>query len=228
MYVAKLRNRSFNDSNLFNDLVPYHDDYIAKQEVKRLVDVVGASMGLLALSPVLLLIAVAIKVTSKGPVFFVQQRYGYRRRLFRMFKFRSMVQNAPQLLEQLEGANEAQGPIFKIRNDPRITPLGRFLRATSLDELPQLWNVLIGNMSLVGPRPMTIRDVSLFSDAALMRRFTVKPGITGLWQVHGRNALSFDAWIEMDFSYIDRWSLALDFEILAKTVPVVIRRSGAV
>ena len=228
MYVAKLRNRSFNDSNLFNDLVPYHEDYIAKQEVKRLVDVLGASIGLLVLSPVLLLIAVAIKVTSKGPVFFLQQRYGYRRRLFRMFKFRSMVQNAPQLLEQLEGANEAQGPIFKIRNDPRITPLGRFLRATSLDELPQLWNVLIGNMSLVGPRPMTIRDVSLFSDAALMRRFTVKPGITGLWQVHGRNALSFDAWIEMDFSYIDEWSLALDFEILAKTVPVVIRRSGAV
>jgi lipopolysaccharide/colanic/teichoic acid biosynthesis glycosyltransferase len=180
------------------------------------------------LSPLLCFIALAIKITSKGPVFFVQQRYGYRRRLFRMFKFRSMVTNAPQLMEQLEAANEASGPIFKIRQDPRITPLGRFLRATSLDELPQLWNVLIGNMSLVGPRPMSVRDVSRFNEATLMRRFTVKPGVTGLWQVSGRNALSFDTWIQMDFSYIDRWSLALDLEILARTVPVVFKGTGGV
>lgn len=228
MYSAKVQYNTSNDSHLFSDLVPYHEEYIARQEAKRLLDVVGALIGLILLSPALLLIALAIKVTSKGPVFFSQQRFGYRRRLFRMFKFRSMVNNAQQLMEQLEAANEATGPIFKIRNDPRITRLGRFLRATSLDELPQLWNVLVGNMSLVGPRPMSVRDVSLFNEAILMRRFTVKPGITGLWQVSGRHALSFDKWIELDFHYIDRWSLALDLEILARTVPVVLRRTGGV
>jgi exopolysaccharide biosynthesis polyprenyl glycosylphosphotransferase len=228
MYVSKVRYNTFSDSELFNDLVPYHEDYVARQEVKRLLDVVGALIGLTLLSPVFLLIAVAIKITSKGPVFFTQQRYGYRRRLFRMLKFRSMVNNAPQLMEKLESANEATGPIFKIRNDPRITRVGRFLRATSLDELPQLWNVLIGNMSLVGPRPMSVRDVSLFNEATLMRRFTVKPGITGLWQISERNAFSFDKWIELDFNYIDSWSLALDLEILVRTLPVVLRRTGAV
>jgi lipopolysaccharide/colanic/teichoic acid biosynthesis glycosyltransferase len=174
------------------------------------------------------LAAIAIRATSEGPVFFAQQRYGYRRRKFRMFKFRSMVANAPDLLAELEGQNEAAGPIFKIRQDPRITPVGQLLRTTSIDELPQLWNVLIGDMSLVGPRPMTVRDVSLFSEATLMRRFSVKPGITGLWQVSGRSDASFDQWIKFDFSYIDDWSLGLDFRILARTVGVVLKRSGAV
>jgi lipopolysaccharide/colanic/teichoic acid biosynthesis glycosyltransferase len=161
-------------------------------------------------------------------VLFVHQRYGARRRLFDMYKFRSMVSNAVDLMPQLESLNEATGPVFKIKQDPRITPLGRFLRASSIDELPQLWNVLIGDMSLVGPRPLQVRDVSLFSDPALMRRFSVKPGITGLWQVNGRSDVSFDQWMQFDFLYIDDWSLGLDFRILAKTVGAVVRRTGAV
>jgi lipopolysaccharide/colanic/teichoic acid biosynthesis glycosyltransferase len=145
-----------------------------------------------------------------------------------MYKFRSMVKNAPDLMNELERQNEAAGPIFKMRRDPRVTRLGRFLRAASLDELPQLLNVLFGHMSLVGPRPMSVRDVSLFSEATLMRRFTVKPGITGLWQVSGRSSVSFDQWIKLDFNYIDDWSLALDFWILARTVKAVVKRTGAV
>jgi lipopolysaccharide/colanic/teichoic acid biosynthesis glycosyltransferase len=139
-----------------------------------------------------------------------------------------MVKNAPELMKELEEQNEAAGPIFKIRRDPRVTRLGRVLRASSLDELPQLWNVLLGHMSLVGPRPMSVRDVSLFSEATLMRRFIVKPGITGLWQVCGRSALNFDQWMKLDFRYIDGWSLALDFQILARTVRAVVKRTGAV
>jgi lipopolysaccharide/colanic/teichoic acid biosynthesis glycosyltransferase len=145
-----------------------------------------------------------------------------------MCKFRSMVPNAAELMTSLEKHNEACGPIFKIKNDPRITPFGRFLRRSSLDELPQLWNVLLGDMSLVGPRPMSVRDVSLFSEAQLMRRFRVRPGITGSWQVSARGSLSFDQWIALDFAYIDNWSLGLDLKILARTVPAVLRRSGAV
>jgi len=138
-----------------------------------------------------------------------------------------MVHNAADLMTGLEQQNEASGPIFKIKNDPRITPLGRFLRRTSLDELPQLLNVLQGTMSLVGPRPMSVRDVSLFSQAQLMRRFSVRPGMTGSWQVAARGSLNFDQWIALDFAYIDDWSLGLDLKILAQTLPAVLRRSGA-
>lgn len=228
LYVATVKQNSMDSRGLFNELVPLPEHYIAAQVVKRLVDIAGSLVGLFALAPVFLIVALAVKVTSKGPVFFSQQRFGYRRRLFRMYKFRSMVSNAPELMAPLESRNEASGPIFKIRHDPRITRLGRFLRVSSLDELPQLWNVLIGNMSLVGPRPMSVRDVSRFSEAMLMRRFTVKPGITGLWQVSGRGTLAFEKWIEMDFSYIDSWSLALDFHILARTIRVVLKGEGAV
>jgi len=228
MYVTTLKQNAFRSPELFSELVPIHERYVAAQVVKRLVDIVGSLMGLCLLSPVFLAVALAIKLTSKGPVVFAQDRFGHRRRLFRMYKFRSMVHNAPELMARLEAQNEASGPIFKIRHDPRVTPLGRFLRASSLDELPQLWNVLIGNMSLVGPRPMSVRDVLLFSEATLMRRFTVKPGITGLWQVSGRSTLGFEKWIEMDFNYIDSWSLALDFQILARTVRAVFKGTGAV
>jgi len=228
VYMTTLKQTAVRTPELFSELVSIHENYVVAQVVKRLVDIVGAVAGLCLLSPVFLLVALAVKATSKGPVFFVQDRFGRRRRLFRMYKFRSMVSNAPELMAQLEAQNEASGPIFKIRRDPRITPLGRFLRASSLDELPQLWNVLIGNMSLVGPRPMSVRDVSRFSEATLMRRFTVKPGITGLWQVSGRSSVGFEKWIEMDFNYIDRWSLALDFQILAKTVRAVLKGTGAV
>ena len=227
MYITTLKHSPSRSLELFNELVPFHEDYVAAQAVKRFVDIAGSLVGLCLLSPVFLAVALAVKATSKGPVFFSQERFGHRRRRFRMFKFRSMVSNAGELMADLESQNEANGPIFKIRNDPRITPLGRFLRISSLDELPQLWNVLIGNMSLVGPRPMSVRDVSLFSEATLMRRFTVKPGITGLWQVSGRSAVGFEKWIEMDFDYIDRWSLALDFQILARTVRVVLKGTGA-
>jgi lipopolysaccharide/colanic/teichoic acid biosynthesis glycosyltransferase len=127
----------------------------------------------------------------------------------------------------LEAQNEASGPIFKMKNDPRVTKFGNFLRKTSLDEIPQLWNVVLGDMSLVGPRPMSVRDVSLFSESTLMRRFSVQPGITGIWQVSGRSFLTFDQWIALDFQYIEDWSLELDLKILARTVPAVFRRSGA-
>jgi lipopolysaccharide/colanic/teichoic acid biosynthesis glycosyltransferase len=137
-----------------------------------------------------------------------------------------MVQDAPQLMAKLESQNEANGPIFKMANDPRITPLGRFLRKTSLDELPQLLNVIKGDMSLVGPRPMSVRDVSLFTEAQLMRRFSVRPGITGSWQVSARASLDFDQWVVLDCSYIENWSLALDLSILARTIPAVLKRSG--
>jgi exopolysaccharide biosynthesis polyprenyl glycosylphosphotransferase len=194
---------------------------------KRAFDVIFSLLAMLLLMPLLLVVACAVKLTSPGPVFFVQERYGYRRRKMRLIKFRTMVRDAETLLNSLEHLNEASGPIFKIRNDPRITPLGKFLRKTSIDELPQLWNVFIGDMSLVGPRPMSLRDVSLFSEANLLRRFRVKPGITGLWQISGRSNLTFDQGIALDFSYIDRWSFGLDMQILLATIPVIVRGSGA-
>jgi exopolysaccharide biosynthesis polyprenyl glycosylphosphotransferase len=194
---------------------------------KRIFDLTFSLLAMSMLMPMFLLVACAVKLTSPGPVFFVQERYGYRRRKMRLVKFRTMVREAESLLHSLEHLNEASGPIFKIRNDPRITTLGKILRKTSIDELPQLWNVFIGDMSLVGPRPMSLRDVSLFSEAHLLRRFRVKPGITGLWQISGRSNLTFDQWIALDFSYIDRWSFALDMQILLATIPVIVRGSGA-
>jgi exopolysaccharide biosynthesis polyprenyl glycosylphosphotransferase len=224
IHDRKLRQRSA----IFLELVPKDDGHLFAEAVKRALDVAVAALCLGVLAPVFVVIAVAVKLTSPGPVFFLQERYGWRRRLFRMWKFRSMVRNAPELMTALEKQNEAEGPIFKMKNDPRITPLGRFLRRTSLDELPQLWNVLLGDMSLVGPRPMSVRDVSLFSEAQLMRRFRVRPGMTGSWQVAARGSFSFDQWIALDFAYIDDWSLGLDLKILARTIPAVLKRSGAV
>jgi exopolysaccharide biosynthesis polyprenyl glycosylphosphotransferase len=228
LYVTTRKGRMSDELQMFTALVPSQERFLTTLTIKRVLDLIGAIVGLLLLAPLFLLTALAIRVTSKGPVFFVQERYGHRRRKFRMYKFRSMVANAPELMSQLEERNEAVGPIFKIRKDPRTTPLGRILRISSIDELPQLWNVLIGNMSLVGPRPMSIRDVSQFSEATLMRRFSVKPGITGLLQVNGRSNASFDHWIRSDISYIDNWSLGLDLRILARTIGVVVKGSGAV
>jgi exopolysaccharide biosynthesis polyprenyl glycosylphosphotransferase len=202
-----------------------HDDW--RLVVKRAIDLVAASAGLAVLSLLLIAIAIAIKVTSTGPVIFSQERFGYRKRRFRMYKFRTMVADAERRLPELESLNQATGAAFKIRNDPRITSIGRFLRRTSLDELPQLWNVVIGDMSLVGPRPMAVRDVSLFDEAWLMRRFSVRPGLTCLWQIGGRSNLSFEQWMNLDLQYIDRWSLRLDAKILARTLPAVLRREGA-
>jgi exopolysaccharide biosynthesis polyprenyl glycosylphosphotransferase len=195
--------------------------------VKRTFDILAASAGLLALSPVLLACAWLVWRSGPGPVLFSQPRYGYNRRLFRMYKFRTMVADAEQQQASLESQNEAAGPVFKIRRDPRITPIGRILRKTSIDELPQLFNVLKGDMSLVGPRPLPVRDVSRFNEASLMRRFSVRPGITCLWQVNGRSDTNFSQWVQLDLEYIDNWSLALDARILIKTVPAVLAGNGA-
>lgn len=202
-------------------------DRLGHRMIKRVFDIAVSATLLVLLVPLFLAIAVAIKVTDPGPALFIQERFGFRRRRFHLFKFRTMVVNAEKLMAELETKNEAVGPIFKIKADPRVTRLGRFLRASSLDELPQLWNVLRGDMSLVGPRPMSVRDVSLFSSAYLMRRFRVKPGITGLWQVSGRSNTTFDQWIALDFRYIDHWSLMLDLRILLRTIPAVFRGAGA-
>jgi exopolysaccharide biosynthesis polyprenyl glycosylphosphotransferase len=196
--------------------------------LKRGIDVVGSLALLILLSPVLLVVAVLIKLTSPGgPVFFAQKRVGINKRQFIMFKFRTMVPAAESIQEKLAHLNEMTGPVFKIKNDPRITPLGQFLRKTSIDELPQLFNVLAGDMSLVGPRAMSLRDYQLFNEDWQRRRFSVPPGITCLWQVHGRNTIPFEQWMILDMQYIDGWSLWLDIKILALTIPAVFRGSGA-
>jgi len=174
------------------------------------------------------LIALAIKLTSRGPVFFKQQRSGQNGRPFMLYKFRTMVTNAEQYQHELEAMNEMRGPVFKLTKDPRITPIGKFLRKYSLDELPQLWNVLRGDMSLVGPRPLPVDEVRRFSDLAHRRRLSVKPGLTCLWQIGGRNhIIDFKDWVRLDLEYIDNWSLWLDIKILLLTIPAVFRGTGA-
>jgi exopolysaccharide biosynthesis polyprenyl glycosylphosphotransferase len=195
--------------------------------LKRGFDVLVSLLLLLALAPLFALIAIGVKLSSRGPVFFVQERVGLRKRTFRLYKFRTMVPDAEARLEQLLHLNEAEGPVFKVRNDPRLVPLGALLRRTSLDELPQLWNVLKGDMSLVGPRPLPLRDVRGFPENALRRRFSVKPGITCVWQVSGRSDLGFEKWMELDLRYIEDWSFALDMKILLRTLPAVLRGTGA-
>jgi exopolysaccharide biosynthesis polyprenyl glycosylphosphotransferase len=197
---------------------------------KRAFDFLASFLLIILLSPLFLLVAFLVKLTSPGgPVFFVQDRIGFQKRRLKVIKFRTMVPGAEQSLTALERFNEASGPVFKIKNDPRVTLLGRFLRKTSIDELPQLFNVLTGDMSLVGPRPLPLRDYAGFSQDWHRRRFSVKPGITCLWQVYGRASLSlpFEKWMQMDMDYIDRWSLWLDFKILAQTLPAVIYGKGA-
>jgi exopolysaccharide biosynthesis polyprenyl glycosylphosphotransferase len=195
--------------------------------IKDSIDFVGGLALLVLCSPLLVAIAVAIKLTSTGPAIFVQERVGYNKRRFKMFKFRTMVVDAEEQQARLEDQNEADGPVFKIRNDPRVTPIGRWLRKTSLDELPQLLNIVLGDLSLVGPRPLPERDFRRFDQRWFNRRFSVKPGVTCIWQISGRSETSFDKWILQDLEYIDRWSLALDLKILFKTIPTVVRGTGA-
>jgi exopolysaccharide biosynthesis polyprenyl glycosylphosphotransferase len=195
--------------------------------LKRAIDVACALVGLVVLAPILAAAAIAVKLSSPGPILFIQERHGLHKRRFLMYKLRTMYVNAEVRQTELEAQNEASGPVFKIRDDPRITPVGRFLRRTSIDELPQLWNVLRGDMSLVGPRPLPVRDVQRFTEGALMRRFSVRPGVTGLWQVSARSSLDFEDWVRLDMQYIDDWSLTLDARILALTLPAVLRGSGA-
>jgi exopolysaccharide biosynthesis polyprenyl glycosylphosphotransferase len=194
---------------------------------KRVIDIVGSSLLLLLLAPLLGVIGLLITLDSPGPVFFAQERVGLNKRRFTMLKFRTMVDGSGEQQLMLEHFNEAVGPVFKIRDDPRITRLGKFLRRFSIDELPQLFNVIKGDMSLVGPRPLPLRDVARIDLHWHKRRFSIKPGITCLWQVNGRSNIDFDRWVQMDLDYIDRWSLALDLKILIKTIPAVFRGSGA-
>ena len=193
---------------------------------KRSFDLFVTLLGSILLSPVFLLIALAVKLTSRGPVFFAQERVGYHGRPFRILKFRTMVADAEERLEDLLHMNEATGPLFKMSNDPRVTRVGRFLRKLSLDELPQLFNVIRGDMSLVGPRPPLPREVAQYEDW-MMARLEVRPGITGLWQVSGRSELPFEDYVRLDLFYIENWSLAYDLFILAKTVPTLLTTRGA-
>jgi lipopolysaccharide/colanic/teichoic acid biosynthesis glycosyltransferase len=193
-----------------------------------MMDLAGALVLLVVTAPLLVLAAIAIKLESAGPVFFIQQRVGLSKRRFRMIKFRTMSADAEVRMKDIEHLNEKSGtPIFKIRNDPRITRVGKWLRKTSVDELPQLFNVLLGDMSIVGPRPLSVRDATRMEKAWQKRRFSVKPGLTCLWQVSGRSNLSFEQWMELDLEYIDRWSLGLDASILLRTIPAILLARGA-
>jgi exopolysaccharide biosynthesis polyprenyl glycosylphosphotransferase len=193
---------------------------------KRAFDLGATLIGVLLLSPVFIIVAGLIKLTSPGPVFFVQERNGCRGQIFKMYKFRSMVTNAEQLLKELESKNEVSGHMFKIKDDPRITWIGKLIRKTSIDELPQLFNVLKGDMSLVGPRPPIPREVVKY-DAWHKLRLSVKPGLTGLWQISGRNGIGFEDMVRLDLKYIRERGFWYDLKIIFKTVPVLIGDSKA-
>jgi len=194
---------------------------------KRVVDIVGASMLLVVGLPVFLVVALVIELTSRGPIIFRQERAGFHGRRFLMYKFRTMVKDAERMRDQVGHLNDRTGPVFKAAGDPRLTAAGRLLRKFSLDELPQLLNVLKGEMSLVGPRPLPMYEARQIKGAQ-RRRLAMRPGITGLWQVSGRDAVDFDGWMQMDLLYVDHWSLGLDLKILLRTIPVVVRGEGAV
>ena len=201
-------------------------EVLAKESIfysvtKRLIDIVGSLCGIILLSPLFLIVAILIKLEDpKGKVFFAQERNGKYPKTFKMYKFRSMVHNAEDLLKDLMDRNEQTGPVFKINDDPRITKVGKFIRKTSIDELPQLFNVLKGDMSLVGPRPPIPHEVDQYNSYQ-MQRLAVKPGLTCIWQVSGRNNIGFDEWVEMDIEYIKTRNLWLDIKLIFKTVGVL-------
>ena len=184
---------------------------------KRTIDIIGAGLGLILLSPIIAVVACAVKVTSKGPIFFSQKRVGKNGELFEMYKFRSMVVNAEELKGNLEDQNEMSGPMFKIKDDPRVTKVGKFIRKTSIDELPQLWNVLKGDMSLVGPRPSLPKEVEQF-DNWMFKRLSVRPGLTCYWQVSGRNNIDFEDWMKLDCRYVDERNLWKDIKLIFNTL----------
>ena len=203
-----------------------YSDVLGKESIlysvtKRLIDIVGSWCGIILLSPLFLIVAILIKLEDpKGKVFFAQERNGKYPKTFKMYKFRSMVHNAEDLLKDLMDRNEQTGPVFKINDDPRITKVGKFIRKTSIDELPQLFNVLKGDMSLVGPRPPIPHEVDQYNSYQ-MQRLAVKPGLTCIWQVSGRNNIGFDEWVEMDIEYIKTRNLWLDIKLIFKTVGVL-------
>ena len=227
IFSLKLSKSSITKYNGLSVVNIYTGPSIATQFlIKRFIDIVISVAALILFSPLFLVTALLIRMTSKGPAFFIQDRIGYNGRIFKCIKFRTMVENAEEIKRELIQHNEVSGPVFKIKHDPRITPLGRFLRKTSIDELPQLINVIRGEMSLVGPRPPVPGEVN---DYGLKdrRRLSMRPGITCLWQVNGRHSIPFEKWVELDKQYIDNWSLWLDLKILVKTIPVVLKCTGA-
>ena len=190
------------------------------EAIKRLIDIICSFVGILVLSPLFIIIAIIIKFTSKGPVFFSQKRVGRNGKEFDMYKFRSMVVNAEELKEKLAAQNEMSGPMFKMKDDPRVTKVGKFIRKTSIDELPQLWNILKGDMSLVGPRPSLPKEVAQF-DEWMYKRLEVKPGLTCYWQVSGRNNIDFEDWMKLDIRYVEEKNLWIDIKLIFKTVGVL-------
>ena len=204
----------------------FREQLLAQLMAKRVIDTVLSVTILSALSPLMLLISLTIKLTSRGPVFFAQKRVGMNQRVFVLYKFRSMVSGAEKMMESVAHLNDRDGPAFKIIDDPRITRIGKFLRRSSLDELPQLLNVIRGEMSLVGPRPPLPEEVRRYA-WLFRKRLSVKPGVTCIWQISGRNNVTFDRWMEMDHEYIENWSLWLDLKILLQTIPVVLLSKGA-
>ena len=226
------------DANLFTNKRYVRDtaSLLSKKDInkrqsflftKRLIDIIGSIVGLIGLSPIMVWAAYKIKQEENGsPVFFVQERVGKNGKTFKMYKFRSMCMDAEQKLIELIDQNEVEGVMFKIKEDPRVTKIGKKLRKTSIDELPQLWNVLKGEMSLIGPRPALPREVKKYDDYD-MQRLLVKPGCSGLWQVSGRNELSFNEMVELDMMYIKNQSFAIDIKIVFKTIMVIIKSKGA-
>ncbi len=203
------------------------NDHIVYLVLKRLMDIVGASLGLLLASPIMLIVAILIKFEDpKGPIFFSQVRNGAYPKTFKMYKFRSMYIDAEERLEELMHLNEQSGPAFKIKDDPRITKIGKFIRKTSLDELPQLFNILKGEMSLVGPRPAIPREIEQYTPYQ-MQRLLVKPGLTCIWQVSGRNNIGFDEWVELDIEYIKTRNLWLDIKLILMTIPAMLGDENA-
>ncbi|MCG8605135.1 sugar transferase, partial [bacterium] len=222
--IAKVRQTDFSGFPLLE-----FETFSAKQWqlfIKRTIDIVLSIVLLIVFVPIIIFACVAIKTSSKGPLFFTQIRSGLNGRKFKLFKFRTMIAGAEIKKKQLEKMNEMDGPVFKIRRDPRITPIGAFLRKFSIDEIPQLINVLKGDMSIVGPRPPLPVEVELYK-MWQRRRLSLKPGLTCIWQVSGRNKIKFERWMEMDLEYIDKWSLWLDVKIVFKTVFVVLFGYGA-
>ena len=199
---------------------------ILYEVIKRIIDIVASFTGLILLSPLILIVSMLIKLESKGEVIFKQKRVGLNGKEFYMYKFRSMVINAEELKEQLESQNEMSGPMFKIKDDPRITKVGKFIRKTSIDELPQLINVIKGDMSLVGPRPSLPKEVEKF-EQWMMERLEVKPGLTCIWQISGRNNIDFEDWMKLDIQYVRERSFKLDMKLILKTVLVLLGDKNA-
>ena len=194
--------------------------------IKRAMDIVISGLSIILLTPLFFIVAILIKLTSRGPALFKQERSGLNGRKFVLYKFRTMYKGADKKLSELKTLNEMEGPVFKIKKDPRIMPIGRILRKFSIDELPQLFNVFAGHMSLIGSRPPIPKEVAQY-ESWQRRRLSMRPGITCLWQTSGRNKIDFNEWIKLDLEYLDKWSLWLDFKILVKTIPVVLFGIGA-